>query len=83
MTTLRVHKTEKGTQGSSHQRLDCLQRYTVPVQEYVAKKEWQKHELFMGRLKMSIQPKGRNKRNKYKSDLDHFRQTTLLQLVLD
>ena len=23
-----------------------------------------------------IQPKGRNQRNKYKSDLDHFRQTT-------
>ena len=30
----------------------------------------------MERLKEKIQPKGRNQRNKYKSDLDHFRQTT-------
>ena len=34
------------------------------------------HELIMERLKEKIQPKGRNQRNKYKSDLDHFRQTT-------
>ena len=38
--------------------------------------EWQNHELIMERLKEKIQPKGRNQRNKYKSDLDHFRQTT-------
>ena len=30
----------------------------------------------MERLKEKIQPKGRKQRNKYKSDLDHFRQTT-------
>ena len=30
----------------------------------------------MERLKEKIPPKGRNQRNKYKSDLDHFRQTT-------
>ena len=30
----------------------------------------------MERLKEKIQPKGRNQRNKYKSDFDHFRQTT-------
>ena len=30
----------------------------------------------MERLKEKIQPKGRNQRNKYKSDLDHFSQTT-------
>ena len=30
----------------------------------------------MERLKEKIQPKGRNQRNKYKSDLDYFRQTT-------
>ena len=30
----------------------------------------------MERLKERIQPKGRNQRNKYKSELDHFRQTT-------
>ena len=34
------------------------------------------HELIMERLKEKIQPKSRNQRNKYKSDLDHFRQTT-------
>ena len=28
------------------------------------------------RLKEKIQPKGRNQRKKYKSDLGHFRQTT-------
>ena len=38
--------------------------------------EWQNHEMIMERLKEKIQPKGRNQRNKYKSDLDHFRQTT-------
>ena len=38
--------------------------------------EWQDHALIMERLKEKIQPKGRNQRNKYKSDLDHFRQTT-------
>ena len=38
--------------------------------------EWQNHKLIMERLKEKIQPKGRNQRNKYKSDLDHFRQTT-------
>ena len=38
--------------------------------------EWQNHELIMERLKVKIQPKGKNQRNKYKSDLDHFRQTT-------
>ena len=41
-----------------------------------ARDEWQNHELIMERLKEKIQPKGRNQRNKYKSDLDHFRQTT-------
>ena len=40
------------------------------------REEWQNHELIMERLKEKIQPKGRNQRNKYKSDLDHFRQTT-------
>ena len=38
--------------------------------------EWQNHELIMERLKEKIQPKGRNQRNKYKPDLDHFRQRT-------
>ena len=38
--------------------------------------EWQNHELIMDRLKEKIWPKGRNQRNKYKSTLDHFRQTT-------
>ena len=32
--------------------------------------------MIMERLKERTQPKGRNQRNKYKSDLDHFRQTT-------
>ena len=31
--------------------------------------------MIMDRLKERIQPKGRNQRNKYKSDLDHFRRT--------
>ena len=38
--------------------------------------EWQNHEMIMERLKERIQPKGRNQRNKYKSKLDHCRQTT-------
>ena len=38
--------------------------------------EWQNYEPIMERLKEKIQPKDRNQRNKYKSDLDHFRQTT-------
>ena len=38
--------------------------------------EWQNHELVMERLEEKIKPKGRNQRNKFKSDLDHFRQTT-------
>ena len=38
--------------------------------------EWQNHDIIMERLKERIQPKGRNQRNKYKSDLDHLRQTT-------
>ena len=38
--------------------------------------EWQNHDMIMHRLKERIQPNGRNERNKYKSDLDHFRQTT-------
>ena len=41
-----------------------------------ARDEWQNYELIMERLKEKIQPKSRNQRNKYKSDLDHFRQTT-------
>ena len=40
------------------------------------KEEWQNHELIMERLKERIQPKGRNQRNSYRSDLDHFGQTT-------
>ena len=32
--------------------------------------------MIMERLRERIHPKGRNQRNKYKSDLDHFRQTT-------
>ena len=32
--------------------------------------------MIMERLKERIQPKGRNQRDKYKSDLDHFRQIT-------
>ena len=39
------------------------------------REEWQNHELISETLKEKIQPKGRNQRNKYKSDLDHFRQT--------
>ena len=33
------------------------------------------HTMIMERLKGKIQPKGRNQRNKYNSDLDHFKQT--------
>ena len=38
--------------------------------------EWQNHEMIMKRLKEKILPKCRNLRSKFKSDLDHFRQTT-------
>ena len=41
--------------------------------------EWQNHDMIMERLKERIQPKGRNQRNNYKSDYDHFRQTRELQ----
>ena len=49
--------------------------------QYLCKFKWtreelQNHELIIERLKEKIQPKGRNQRNKYKSDLDHFSQTT-------
>ena len=43
------------------------------------REEWQNHEMIMERLKERIQPKIRNQRNKYKSDLDHFRQTRQFQ----
>ena len=49
--------------------------------QYLHKYKWtrderQNHDLIMERLKEKIQPKGRNQRNKYKSDLYCFRQTT-------
>ena len=43
------------------------------------REEWQNHDMIMERLKERIQPKGRNQRNKYKFDLDHFRKHRELQ----
>ena len=38
--------------------------------------EWWDFDTLLQRFKERIQPKGRNQCNKYKSELDHFRQTT-------
>ena len=37
--------------------------------------KWENGDLVLQRFEDKIQPKGRNQRNKYRSDLSHFRQT--------
>ena len=75
----RVNKTEnefkaaliRGWIGDKDTQYLCKYKWT--------REEWQNHEMIMESLKEKIQSKGRNQRNKYKSDLDHFRQSTELQ----
>ena len=38
------------------------------------KEEWQNQEMIMERPEERMQPKGRNQRKKYQSELDHLRQ---------
>ena len=38
--------------------------------------EWENGDLVLQRFKDKIQPKGRSQRNKYRSELGHFRQTS-------
>ena len=73
---LRMYKTEdefkaaliRGWIGDKGTQYLCKYKWT--------RDEWQNHEMIMERLKERIQSRGRNQRKKYKSELDHFRQTT-------
>ena len=59
---------DKGTQ--------YLRKYTW------ADDEWDNSKLILERFKEKIQPKGRCQRNKYRSELSHFRQTIDIPRIL-